>query len=301
MKKIFLSFASSDLHRSLSRIKKEAKNMDIYDRINILTEIDLNNDFKQQFRQHLTNGSRGYGYWSWKPQIILQTLVNMDDGDILQYTDAGCHLNEKGKNRLEEYFKIATNSASGILAFQTKKPDPPLVYDGRNLLDLRDYKWTKGDLLDYFNVRFRNEIINTPTIGATVIFIRKCPASLIVIKQWLKTIQDNFSLIDDTPSISPNIDGFIEHRHDQSIFSLLCKINNIKTLSAYEYWYPSIKKHYKADWNQLRQFPIHARRDKNYGTIRNLKNLFFKIIYKIKRIISHGKQISSRYLLQRKS
>ncbi len=272
--------------------------MGVYDQTNILTENDLNDNFKKQFIQHLTTGSRGYGYWCWKPQIILQTLADMDDGDILQYTDAGCHLNIKGKNRLEEYFEIAANSPSGILAFQTKKPDPPFVYDGRNLLDLRDYKWTKGDLLDYFDVRYRDDIINTPTIGATIIFIRKCPASFIVIKQWLKTIQDNFALIDDTASASPNLDGFIEHRHDQSIFSLLCKINNIKTLSAYEYWYPSIKKHYKPDWDQLRQFPIHARRDKDYGPIRNLRHLFFKIISKINRIISHGKRIFSHYLQQ---
>lgn len=269
-----------------------------YDRINILTEIDLDDDFKKQFKPYLTIGSRGYGYWCWKPQIILQTLADMDDGDILQYTDAGCHLNVNGRDRLDEYFKITASSASGILAFQTKIPEPPLVYDGRNLLDLRDYKWTKGDLIDYFDVRHRNDIINTPTIGAGIIFIKKCPESLTIIKKWLTTIEDNFAYIDDTPSVGPNIDGFIEHRHDQSIFSLLCKINNIKTLSAYEYWYPSKKKHYKPDWDQLRQFPIHAKRDMDYGPIRNVTNLFFKIIGKINRIISHGKRISSHFAQQ---
>jgi hypothetical protein len=298
MKKIFLSFASSDLHRSLSRIKQEAINMGVYDKTSILTEIDLDDDFKKQFKPYLTIGSRGYGYWCWKPQIILQTLADMNDGDILQYTDAGCRLNVQGKHRLDEYFEITANSASGMLAFQTRKPDPPLVYDGRNLLDLRDYKWTKGDLLDYFDVRYRDDITNTPTIGAGIIFIRKCDASLSLIKKWLKTIEDNFAYIDDTPSVSQNLDGFIEHRHDQSIFSILCKINNIETLSAYEYWYPSKKKHYKPDWDQLRQFPIHARRDMDYGPIRNLKNVFFKFIGKVNRIIWHGKQIFSHYAQQ---
>ena len=112
MKKIFLSFASSNLHRSLSRIKKEAIDMGVYDRIQILTEIDLDYDFKTRFKQYLTFGSRGYGYWCWKPQIILQTLANMDDGDILQYTDAGCRLNIKGRNRLNDYFEMASSSAS---------------------------------------------------------------------------------------------------------------------------------------------------------------------------------------------
>jgi len=34
-------------------------------------------------------------------------------------------------------------------------------------------------------------------------------------------------MIDDSPSISKNLDCFREHRHDQSIFSLLTKKYNI--------------------------------------------------------------------------
>jgi hypothetical protein len=34
----------------------------------------------------------------------------------------------------------------------------------------------------------------------------------------------NYHLIDDTPSKSPNFTEFIEHRHDQSILSLLTKL-----------------------------------------------------------------------------
>ena len=34
--------------------------------------------------------------------------------------------------------------------------------------------------------------------------------------------------IDDSPSISKNSDIFIEHRHDQSIFSLLLKNSDLK-------------------------------------------------------------------------
>lgn len=35
----------------------------------------------------------------------------------------------------------------------------------------------------------------------------------------------DFSLIDDSPSKSENMNGFIEHRHDQSVFSLLFKVH----------------------------------------------------------------------------
>ena len=290
MKKYFVSFASSDLNKSLHRIKRQAINIGIYDVINTSTEIDLDIDFRTHFHEYLKIGSRGYGYWCWKPQIILQTLKTMNEGDVLQYTDSGCHLNIKGKDRLREYFAITERSSNGILAFQTKKPEPPLKYDGRNLLDLRDATWTKGDLLDYFNIRNREDIVNTQTIGATILFIRKCPAALNILNQWIKTIYQNFSLIDDSPSQSNNLEGFREHRHDQSILSIVCKLNNVETLSAYEYWYPSINKPYKPDWEILDNFPIHARRDKDLGFFRNSKFLFIKIIKKINRIIWHIRQ-----------
>ena len=35
----------------------------------------------------------------------------------------------------------------------------------------------------------------------------------------------DFSLIDDSPSKSENMNGFREHRHDQSVFSLLFKVH----------------------------------------------------------------------------
>jgi len=34
----------------------------------------------------------------------------------------------------------------------------------------------------------------------------------------------HLELVDDSPSVLPNADGFIENRHDQSVFSLLCKM-----------------------------------------------------------------------------
>ena len=42
---------------------------------------------------------------------------------------------------------------------------------------------------------------------------------------WMAIIiRHDFSLLDDTPSKSPNLKGFQEHRHDQAIFSLLFEI-----------------------------------------------------------------------------
>ena len=90
----------------------------------------------------------------------------------------------------------------------------------------------------------------------------------------------DFNLIDDTPSKSKNLKGFIEHRHDQAVFSILCKINSVDTLSAYEYWYPSKSKG-KPDWSILKDYPIHAKRDLDYGVIKNTQKLTIRLGKKI--------------------
>jgi hypothetical protein len=269
MKKYFVSFASSNLKKSAKRIERQAAELCVFDGVYILDESDLTPDFTMRFKDYLKFDIRGYGYWCWKPQIILQILNKMRDGDILQYADVGCHLNINGLSRLEDYFKAAKDARTGILAFQAKPPECPFNYDGRNLLDLKDEKYIKGDVLEYFNVREIDEITKTQTIGAGVIFVRKCSDSMRIIQCWLDVIKTDFSLLDDTPSVTSNMPAFIEHRHDQALFSIICKLNFVETFSAYEYWYPR-KNSLLPDWKALVKFPIQARRDLDYGFCKNL-------------------------------
>jgi hypothetical protein len=244
----------------------------------------LDKEFSVRFAEKLVHGSKGFGYWSWKPQVIRQALRKLQDGDILQYTDSGCHLNPNGMKRLNDYFEMAQKNNLGILAFQLKDPDYLLPKPTVGALDLAEFKWVKGDLLDYFGVRNRLDITQTQTIGAGIIFIRKCAQSVALVDQWCAVIESSFSLIDDTPSVSANLEGFIEHRHDQAIFSLLCKLNHVDTISAYEYWYPSAVNS-GPDWGILQNFPIHAKRDKDFGAIANFSLLIQRIVSKIKRMI----------------
>lgn len=269
MKKIFVTFASSNLRRSLERIKKEAVDIGVYDKIIVCNESSLENLFLEKYKQYLKVGVRGFGYWCWKPQLLIQVLGQANDGDIIQYTDAGCHLNKNGIKRLNDYFDIAASATNGILAFQAGIPGSELIFDARPFPMYLDREWIKGDLLDYFNVRYREDIIDSPTIGAGVIFIRKCPEAIQIIREWLSVIEYDFDLISDSPSKSINHPDFIEHRYDQAIFSILCKINNVKCLSSCEYWYPSCDSK-KGDWDILKNYPIHAVRDKDMGFLGNL-------------------------------
>lgn len=276
-KKFFCTFADSRMRRSLKRIKSQASAIGVYDELHILDETRLNADFRQRFSQQLVPSCRGYGYWVWKPQILLQTFEHMKDGDLVHYCDAGCWINPKGKKRLLEYFEMTEQS--GSLAFQVKNTFNDPILD---TLSLPEYQWTKGDLFDYFNVRDRYDITHSQQIGAGIVFIKKSPQSERFLRRWLATYEDDFSLSDDSPSRSPNFEGFIEHRHDQSIFGILCKLDEVNTISAFEYFYPSSAENRKPDWSKLEHYPIWAKRDKDLGLIGLAKHKLMKVLARLR-------------------
>ena len=63
---------------------------------------------------------------------------------------------------------------------------------------------------------------------------------------------------------------FVEHRHDQSAFSILCKLNNVFCLSASECeWAEDEKGRF---WDHLKDYPILAKKNKKLNF---LKRFFF--------------------------
>lgn len=267
-KKILISFADSRLFRSARRLERQAEMMETFDSVKIFSEHELGEDFKESVDPLLSSSSPGFGFWVWKPQIILQSLNALEEDDIVLYVDVGCHLNPGGKSRLADYFQMVTESTAGILAFQAKPPKDQPKWDGRWLPTFPDAQWTKGDLLDFFDVRGRLDIIETPTVGAGILLVRKCQAATRIISSWLELMVQNPSLIDDSISKSPNHPWFVAHRHDQSVFSIIAKQNEVPLLSAFEYWYPSAHSK-KPDWASLSNTPIHARRDLDFGAFHN--------------------------------
>lgn len=261
-KTFFCSFGDSRLSTTLKRIGSQARQMKAYDNIFLYNERDIDEAFRHKFKNKLSPIHRGFGYWCWKPQVILQTLERIDDGDIMQYCDAGCHLNPDGRKRLLEYFDIAANSKSGILLFRD-----PTVWD---------YQYTKGDLFNYLKVIDNKAITHTNQFAGGIWFIRKEEATINFIKSCIAVFEADFSLIDDSASKIPNFEGFIDHRHDQSISSILAKQIGVEELSSNEFYTTG-------DWSELKDYPIWTKRDKNFGFIHQLKKAvypLYKLIFK---------------------
>lgn len=269
----FLSFANTSLGGRIRnpsvRIRKQAEAMGVFgDRIRVWNENDLDGEFRDKMKDHLIPGSRGYGYWCWKPQIVLQLLREMKDGDVLLYADAGCHLNPRGIPRLMEYFDLAKEHS--IVAFQARTMDTP----PRHFLLDRD--WSKGDLLDFFNVRNDLAILETGQLGGGIFLACKSKAAEDFFAEFKSIMVDHFALCDNSPSISPNLVGFKENRHDQSVFSLLGKKQGIFSLSSMEY----DPMNGGDDWSCMMHYPIWSKHDK--GGVRSLfPNWIKRIVHKV--------------------
>ena len=94
----------------------------------------------------------------------------------------------------------------------------------------------------------------SPQYQAGIIFIRKELKMVSLIQSWLDVYSDDFHLADDTSSHSLNEPGFVEHRHDQSIFSLLLKRYGTSAIPAKDVYNPY--------WNLYsRYYPILNKRD----------------------------------------
>ena len=109
-------------------------------------------------------------------------------------------------------------------------------------------QWTKRDLLEKLGM----SDTTSGQLMATSFIIRNTPETHTLVRQW-RDLCEQYALIDDEPSVAgPEANGFREHRHDQSVWSLLRKQFGAVVLDDETFW--------DNEWEQKCNFPIHARR-----------------------------------------
>ena len=197
----------------MDRLCAEARALGVFDEVRGYTEADLSDEDKA----YASANPRGYGYWRWKPAICLRHFETLAEGDVVVYADAGCVFNPPAKARLLEYAEMARTH--GIVGFQMTHVER---------------QWTKRELLQVFQCEHRPEIVNTGQVEATAFVFAKTEHTERILRSWNAIPRWSPIAIDDTLTI-PQASDFREHRHDQSIFSLLLKLYGAKVL-GWETW-----------------------------------------------------------------
>jgi len=215
----FLSFGNEMYKNSIKRIANEIKSTNMVNYIHTYNEFDLMEmpEFWEKHKKFILSNKRGYGYWLWKSFLTLKTLNEMNEGDILIYADAGCEILINNRNQFNNSISLLNNDKSGFISFEMRT----------NI----EKVWTKSDLFDYLNCF---DLKDTPQLHATYFVVKKCENSMNIVEKWYE-ISSIYSLLDDTPSNVANDISFIEHRHDQSILSLLRKLYNTRIIKENDF------------------------------------------------------------------
>lgn len=153
---------------------------------------------------------RGAGYWLWKPYLILKTLKGLDKDDWLMYTDSGMYfrrnpwewLGEKEADMGDK--KVATFGECGMNKEYCKR-------DAFVLMGLDEERYT-----------------NSSQRTASIFLCKKTDFSISFLETWINYCTDP-RILTDLPNTQgkPNYPEFRDHRHDQSVMSLLCIQNGV--------------------------------------------------------------------------
>ena len=255
-KLILLSFADKRFRNALKRLDEYSMPFPFDERYFLTQDTSLSKEYWRDLKPWLYR--RGYGYWAWKASIVKDYINRLDDGDIIFWADAGVYLNdsENAKIRFKEYVSMLQGDKD-LLVFQQ-----PTV----------EKEWTKGDVLEVLNAYNKKDITDSFQLWAGCFFIKKSKQSLEFLDRWISMNELSKELITDKKSTKPNFSGFKEHRHDQSIFSVL-----VKTYPHVEISYEEVQVT-DGNWAALCDYPIQGRRHKEIDRpwLEIIKNKLFR-------------------------
>lgn len=193
------------------RLIREMQQTNLFHHYELYSDIHLKNDrvFWKKHGSFINTHKKGFGFYIWKPYLLNMKMNSMKDGDILMYLDAGCEMDLSKKSILQSYFGHVKKDF--IIGTQC----------GNGSNGLLEKYWTKSDLFTFLDAKKEN-IMNSPQRqgGTLLIYVNEKTRHLV--KMWYETCCIYHNL-DNSPSLEKIEPGFVEHRHDQSIFSVLSK------------------------------------------------------------------------------
>lgn len=236
-----ISYTSRQFANRYVPITQQANQSGLFDHFQCFREEDIDPAFKKEYSD-IWNDARGGGWWIWKAHIIYQKLQQITEDDILVYMDGGCQINitNESVRRFQEYVDMVKTHPQGLLLFQLTHPE---------------WKYTNSKTFSYFSQHFNasmNDHYKSNQFAGTIMIMRKTPFVMEFYTNVLDILKYDRFLFTDKYTI-----GSQQHRHDQSIQSLLYKVMNGTLFLEDETWFVDFGS------NSAKQFPIWATRRRN--------------------------------------
>jgi hypothetical protein len=234
-----------------------------------LISVDL--EFKDKHLSFVRENPKGFGLWVWKPAVLLNAMSLAPEGELIVFLDAGCQVvqNSLAANRFKEYLNLAENS--GFLFIQIKN-------GAFGVENSSEKHWSKKSCIQHFNLGA--ELTEATQVQSGVIIIANTVVGRNFVSKWYENcIANNYELLRDPGVEEIQEPGFVSHRWEQSILSLMVKQQSLLCLADETYWYPN--------WRLGLDYPIWTMRNRSGGDAfrRNGIDLFLIVLAKLERQI----------------
>ena len=201
---VAISYGNEAYTKQLEFNGKSALEIAKVDKFYGYTPKDIEPEFREK-NKYILEKPRGNGYWLWKPYFIYKTLTEkLNYGDFLIYSDSAI---------------LYVDSAEKLVNFLNKKNLD--MYTHR--LPHLERRFTKRDAFILLGVD-TPYYAETGQFNAAFQIYRKTTFTEYFLKEYLYYAQDKRIITDDPNEMGQeNYPEFGDHRHDQSILSLLIK------------------------------------------------------------------------------
>ncbi len=213
---VLVTFGSTAFRPQQERLAVSAITVGEINEVRLWTSEDLKST--RYYRDHTTllNRPRGKGYWAWKPFLIFLELSRRAEGDYVVYYDCGRDEGNCITRSVRDLIEWCARDQIGII------PGIPIPIAGSNKL------WTKRDCFHFMGCD-TPKYWNAPQTMTNLSVWRNSPKARELARQWMAFCLDP-RIIADAPNVCglPNHDGFLDHRHDQSILTNLAMQHGVK-------------------------------------------------------------------------
>lgn len=160
--------------------------------------------------QDLFRYRRGGGYWIWKPFIVNHALTH-SGARLVVYCDSGSQVLQT-KNEIEAGVRNV-----GFTCVRLDRPGYDNAY------------WTKRDAFLELNADTK-EFHEMKQCTCTFFAVQTASVKVrSMLREWQQLMETRHHLVDDSPSEAPELAVFREHRHSQSILTILIRQHGIST------------------------------------------------------------------------
>ena len=209
---VTVGIGNQNYREAAERLCRQAKSFSVFDKLVLVEQNEIN-----EIAPYLINwynsdelkSTTGFGWYAWKAAVAKQAFAGRwGKFDNVMYLDAGCEMfvSYFAKKRLQGYMKLTEELGSCLFAISSQESH-----------------YSKRDVYDEF-MEFDFPPEKQIQAGS---WLLRSNIGLQIAEEWESYIRRGKHTVDISSSVKQEYSGFVQHRYDQSIFSLIAKKNKL--------------------------------------------------------------------------